>query len=98
MRSLIVFLAIALAFGPVFAPAPADARSPRMAAATGEKEAPMSMDQVPAAVKSAAEKEAKGGTLGSVVKETEKGKTFYEVEISKDGKNRYVHISRAARS
>jgi uncharacterized membrane protein YkoI len=52
----------------------------------------VSLDQVPAPVRATAEKEAKGGAIAEVTKETEKGKTFYEAHITKDGKDRYVHI------
>src|SRR5947207_875246 len=52
----------------------------------------MSLEQVPPAVKATVEKEAKGGTVGEVTKETEKGKTFYEAHISRDGKDQYVHV------
>ena len=52
----------------------------------------MSLEQVPPAVKATVEKEAKGGTVGEVTKETEKGKTFYEAHISRDGKDQSVHV------
>ena len=52
----------------------------------------MSLEQVPPAVKATFEKEAKGGAIGDVVKETEKGKTFYEAQITKKGKDRYVSV------
>jgi uncharacterized membrane protein YkoI len=60
---------------------------------TEREEQQISMDQVPAAVKATLEREAKGGTLGSVMQETEKGKTFYEAEIDKNGKKSYVHVA-----
>ncbi len=63
--------------------------SPVIAAEKGEK---LTMDQLPAPVKATLEKEAKGGTIGQVVKENEKGRTFYEATITKDGKDRYVHV------
>jgi hypothetical protein len=58
----------------------------------GGDEQKVGLDQVPPAVKAAFEKEAKGGAIGDVVKETEKGKTFYEAQISKNGKDRFVHV------
>ena len=78
-----IFAAAALALGAGFAPA---------AFAAGDEQK-MTMDQVPAAVKATVEKEAKGGTVGDIVKETEKGKTFYEAHITKsNGKDLYVHV------
>jgi len=53
----------------------------------------VSMEQLPAPVKATLEKEAKGGTIGQVTQDTAKGKTFYEAEITKDGKQRFVHVS-----
>lgn len=76
---------MALALGPVLT-AP-------IAAATRERGEAVAASQVPAAVKATAEKEAKGGPLGQFTKETEKGKTFYEVKIQKNGTQRYVHSS-----
>jgi uncharacterized membrane protein YkoI len=64
--------------------------APVLAAGQGEK---ITMDQVPAPVKTTLEKEAKGGTIGDITKETEKGKTFYEAQIVKGGKDRFVHVS-----
>ena len=59
----------------------------------GGDEQKLGLDQVPPAVKATFEKEAKGGAIGDVVKETEKGKTFYEAQITKKGKDRYVHVN-----
>jgi hypothetical protein len=54
----------------------------------------VSMDQLPAPVKATLEKEAKGGTIGEVTKETKKGKMYYEAQIHRtDGKDRYVHVA-----
>jgi hypothetical protein len=53
----------------------------------------VTMDQLPAAAKATVEREAKGGTVARVTQETAKGKTYYEVEIQKDGKDRYVHVA-----
>ena len=52
----------------------------------------VSMDQLPAPVKATLEKEAKGGTIGDVTKETEKGKAVYEAHITKDGKDHYINV------
>jgi hypothetical protein len=53
----------------------------------------VSLDQVPAPVKATLEKEAKGGTISDVSKETKKGKMYYEARIQRDGKDRYVHVA-----
>jgi hypothetical protein len=57
----------------------------------GEKH--MTMDELPAAVKATVEKESTGGQVGEVEKETHRGKTFYEVQITKNGQESYVHVS-----
>ena len=64
---------------------------PATAAGEGPK---MTLEQVPAPVKATIEKEAKGGTVGDIVRDTEKGKTFYEAHITMpNGKDRYVHVA-----
>ena len=75
--------ALALAVGTAWAPA---------AYAAGKDEQKVSLDQVPAAVKAAFEKEAKGGTIGDISKEMHKGKAVYEAQITKDGKQRFVEV------
>jgi hypothetical protein len=60
----------------------------------GDKGEKVAIEQLPAPVKATVEKEAKGGTVADVVKETEKGKTFYEAKITdKNGKERFVHVA-----
>ena len=61
--------------------------------AAGKHEERLTMDQLPAAVRASIEKESAGGTVGEVEKETERGQTFYEAEIVKDGKESYVHVA-----
>ena len=51
----------------------------------GGDEQKLGLNQVPPAVKATFEKEAKGGAIGDVVKETEKGKDRY-VQVREDGK------------
>src|SRR5581483_312249 len=58
-----------------------------------EKEAKVPIDQVPAAVKATIEKESQGATLKEIHKETEGGKTIYEAEIVKDGKEFQIHVA-----
>ena len=62
MRILTVFLASAVAFGPMLTGRPAaEAKSAnRVAAAAGEKEASVPADQVPPVVKATAEKRGEG--------------------------------------
>ena len=58
----------------------------------------VAMEQLPAPVKTTVAKEAKGGTVGDVTRETEKGKTFYEARITdKNGKERFVHVAEGGR-
>ncbi len=89
MRQVIgIVAAVAMVFGSAFSPVAVQA------ADTKEKDGQqLTMDQVPAPVKATLEREAKGGTVGQVTKETEKGKTFYEAQIMKNGKERYVHVA-----
>jgi hypothetical protein len=61
--------------------------------AAEKHETALSIDQVPAAVKSAIEKELDGGQLGEIEKETEGGRTFYEARLTKDGHATYVHVA-----
>jgi hypothetical protein len=45
----------------------------------------VSIDQLPAPAKAAVEREAAGGQIREISKETERGKTSYEVKIAKGG-------------
>ncbi len=58
-----------------------------------KKETNLTMDQLPKAVKRTVEKESAGATVGEIEKETERGKTFYEVGITKNGHESYVHVA-----
>jgi len=62
---------------------------------SGERKAEthLTMDQLPAAVKATIEKESAGAKVEEVEKETEHGKTFYEAEIVKRGRESFVHVS-----
>jgi hypothetical protein len=55
----------------------------------GEK---VTIDQVPAPVKATIEKEAEGGTVGTISKETAEDRTFREAQITKNGEERYLHV------
>ena len=60
----------------------------------GDTEKSMKLTDAPAAVRATVEKEtANGGKLKKLSKETEDGKTVYEAEITKDGKEMSVNIS-----
>jgi len=63
------------------------------AAEKKKDETHITMDQLPAAVRATIEKEAAGGKVEEVEKETEHGATFYEAEIVKKGKGSYVHVA-----
>jgi uncharacterized membrane protein YkoI len=94
MTTMKSFVAITMAAALVFA----GAAAPTVYAAGKTERSEMqkmSMDQLPAPVKMALEKEAKGGTVGDVTMEKDsKGRTYYEAEIhSTKGKDRYVHVS-----
>ena len=56
----------------------------------GEK---ISIDQLPTAVKAAVEREAAGGQLIDISKDTKLGQTSYEVKIAKGGQESKVHIA-----
>ena len=57
---------------------------------TGEK---VSIDQLPAAAKTAIEREAAGGQIIDISRETKRGQTSYEVKIAKGGQESKVHIA-----
>jgi hypothetical protein len=57
-----------------------------------EKGEKVTIDQVPAPVKATIEKEAKGGTIGPISKETAKGRTSWEVQITKNGEEQSIHV------
>src|SRR6476660_1693546 len=57
----------------------------------------MKMDQLPPAVKATIEKESAGARVEEIEKETEGGKTFYEVEIVRNGRESYIHVSPAGK-
>src|SRR5215467_1428787 len=56
----------------------------------GEK---VSIDQLPAPVKAAVEREAAGGQLIDISRDTKRGQTSYEVKIAKDGQESKVRIA-----
>ena len=86
LRNVIATAAVlSMTFGTAWAPVASAGNTPK-------DEQKVLFDQVPASVKATFENEAKGGTVGEVTKETVKGKTFYEAQITKDGKDRYVHV------
>lgn len=58
-----------------------------------KKETALTLDQVPAPVKATIQKESAGARVDEIEKETEGGKTFYEAEIVKNGRESYVHVA-----
>ena len=58
-----------------------------------EIEESMKMEDLPPAVQETVKTESAGGKIKELVLETEKGKTFYEVEFEKDGKEHEVKIN-----
>jgi hypothetical protein len=91
MRYAVKALAIILTAAVPFVLAPTSGFAAGKKADREEQQ--VSMDQVPEPVKAALEKEAKGGTIGTITQETQKGKTFYEAEVEKNGKKRFVHVA-----
>jgi len=59
----------------------------------GENEEEVSLDQVPAAVKATILKEAGGGTIKEIERETKNGKTVYEAEVIIDGKEIEIKVA-----
>ncbi|HEX6213140.1 MAG TPA: PepSY domain-containing protein [Methylomirabilota bacterium] len=53
----------------------------------------VSLEQVPPAVRATIERELGGGRLEEIERETKNGRTVYEVELVRDGKEREVHIA-----
>ena len=57
-----------------------------------EKEEALMMEELPSVVKETVKIESAGAKIKELVLETEEGKTFYEVEFEKDGKEYEVKI------
>lgn len=53
----------------------------------------VSIDQVPPAVRATIERELRGGKLEEIERETRNGRTVYEVEFERDGKDREIHVA-----
>ena len=51
------------------------------------------LQDLPPAAKATVEHEAQGGVITEIEKDEKKGKTFYEVEYSKDGVKREIKVS-----
>jgi hypothetical protein len=81
-------LAVPMAAGPALA----DEKKPDKAPAEMVK-----MADLPAPVKATVERESKGKTVESIKKETENGKTAYDVEIVADGKGQQIEVSEAGK-
>jgi uncharacterized membrane protein YkoI len=60
----------------------------------GHEHQPVTMEELPAPVKATFEREAKGGKIEELRKETRKnGKVIYEAEIIKNGKGREIEVN-----
>ncbi|HEV8141680.1 MAG TPA: hypothetical protein VGQ77_02410 [Methylomirabilota bacterium] len=86
MKDVLAFVAaFTTAIGAAWAPA-----------AFARDEQKLTLDQVPATVnvKATFDKKARGGAIGEVTREIEKGKAkaFYEAHITRNGKDMYVHV------
>lgn len=57
-----------------------------------ETETKVTMKSLPAAVQQTVKEQSKGATLRGLAKEVENGQTFYEAELSVNGRNRDVLI------
>lgn len=53
----------------------------------------VSIDQVPPAVRATIEREVGKGRLEEIERETRNGRTVYEVEFERDGKDREIHVA-----
>jgi peptidase YpeB-like protein len=62
-----------------------------------EKEVPMTLDALPAAVRETVRNESGGAPVGKIVRETEHGKTVYEATITKDGRTYEVDIDESGK-
>ncbi|MHC4500049.1 MAG: PepSY domain-containing protein, partial [Planctomycetota bacterium] len=58
-----------------------------------EDEEQVSIDQVPAVVKATILKEAQGGTIKEIERETEDGKTLYEAEVIINGQEVEIEVA-----
>lgn len=58
-----------------------------------KKEQHVTMDQLPPAARATIEKESAGAKVEEIEQETEGGKTFYEAETVKNGRESYIHVS-----
>jgi acyl-coenzyme A thioesterase PaaI-like protein len=84
MKDVLAFVAaLTMAIGTAWPPA-----------TSARDEQKLTLDQVPATVKATFDREAKGGAIGEVTREIEKGKAkaFYEAHITRNGKDMYVHV------
>jgi uncharacterized membrane protein YkoI len=58
-----------------------------------ENSTPMTLDQLPAAVRKTMEEQAAGNKLEEIEKEVEEGKTVYEAEVKIDGKDYEISVA-----
>jgi len=80
-------LLLGLVTFPVFAEDDADADD------DDDNEVTVKLADLPAAVRKTLEKEAAGGKIGEIEKETENGKTTYEADVTINGEEREIEIA-----
>jgi len=61
-----------------------------MALLAQTQETKVKLENLPPAVRAAVEQQSQGGTIRGLSKETEGGKTYYEAELTVNGRNRDV--------
>ena len=59
----------------------------------GKDEEKVKIDNVPAAVRTTIDEQTKGGVVEDIAKESEDGKTVYEVDAKMDGKDYEIKIA-----
>jgi uncharacterized membrane protein YkoI len=62
-----------------------------------ENDVVMKLDEVPAAVREGLTREAGGATIDKVDKEMANGKTVYEVDVMRNGKNWEIKVDEAGK-
>ena len=62
-----------------------------------EREEEVTLDQVPAAVKETLSRESGGAPMGTVHRETEKGRVVYEARMTKAGKTYEVEVDESGK-
>jgi uncharacterized membrane protein YkoI len=64
---------------------------------TGTQNQKLTMEELPAAVKTTVQRETQGKKVESITKEQKDGKTVYEIEVSSNGKGHEIQISESGK-